>query len=563
MTEQSRKLDVSDVKREHEKWIEEVYGPFTEKHPETKPEFKTLSGIPIKPVYTPEDVAELDYNRDLGFPGQYPFTRGVYPTMYRGRVWTHRQIAGFGTSEDTNQRFRFLIEQGQTGLSVDFDHPTLIGLNSDDPAALGEVGMVGVAIDSIEDMERLFEGIDISQVSTSMTINFPAPVIFSMYLAMARRRGIPWNQLAGTLQFDLLKEYIAQKTFVFPPKAALQLTQDVIKFTSEHVPRWNPVNICGYHTRDAGGNAIQELAFTLAAAMTYVDTALEAGLKVDDFAPRLSFFFISQIDFLEEIAKFRAARRMWARIMKEKYGAQKPESCRLRFHCQTAGSSLTAKQPLNNIIRTAIEALAAVLGGAQSLHTNGMDEALSIPSEEAMQIALRTQQIIVEETGVINTIDPLGGSYFIESLTAQLEKKAYEYLQEIERRGGFVAFIEQGYFEQEIAASSYKLEQEKSSGERTVVGVNKYVIENEKLNINIMKVDPEVERRQIQRLNELKIRRDNAKVSRMLSEIKEAAEKKKPLTPLFIEAVDNLATEGEIMGVLKEVFGEYVDPGVF
>lgn len=562
MTDTS-KQNASSVREAREQWLKEVYEPFVEKHPETKPEFKTLSGIPVKPVYTPEDVPDLSYNRDLGFPGQYPFTRGVYPTMYRGRVWTHRQIAGFGTGEDTNQRFRFLIEQGQTGLSVDFDHPTLIGLDSDDPLAFGEVGMVGVAVDTIEDMERLFEGIDIGKISTSMTINFPAPIIFAMYLAMARRRGVPWDRLAGTLQFDLLKEYIAQKTFVFPPKAALQLTQDLISFTAKNVPRWNPVNICGYHTRDAGGNAVQELAFTLAAAMTYVETALEAGLHVDDFAPRLSFFFIAQIDFLEEIAKFRAARRMWARIMKEKYGAQKPESCRLRFHCQTAGSSLTAKQPLNNIIRTAIEALAAVLGGAQSLHTNGMDEALSIPSEEAMQIALRTQQIIAEETGVINTIDPLGGAYFIEALTAELEKKAYEYLEEIERRGGFVACIEQGYFEQEIAASAYKLEQEKSSGERTVVGVNKYVVEDEKLNINLMKVDPEVAKRQIQRLNEVKMRRDNAKVARMLGEIKEAAEKKKPLMPLFIEAVDNLATEGEIMGVLKEVFGEYIDPGVF
>lgn len=551
------------VKSGLEEWEEKTLKPFMEKKPETKSEFKTLSGIPVKRLYTPLDLENFDYDRDLGYPGQFPNTRGVYPTMYRGRVWTQRQIAGFGTGKDTNERLRFLIEQGQTGLSVDFDHPTLIGFDSDNPVSTGEVGMVGVAIDSLQDMEELFDGLDIGEVSTSMTINSPAPILFAMYLAMAKKRGIPWDKLAGTLQFDLLKEFIAQKTYVFPPKPSLQLTQDVIGFAARHVPRWNPVNVCAYHTRDAGGNAIHEIAFTLSAAMTYVDEALKTGLKVDDFAPRISFFFISQIDFFEEIAKFRAARRIWARIMKEKYNAQKPESLRLRFHCQTAGSSLTAKQPMNNIIRTSLEALAAVLGGAQSLHTNGMDEALGIPTEESMQIALRTQQIIAEETGVINTIDPLGGSYFIESLTNQIEEQVMAYLEEIDQRGGFIACLEQGYFEKEIAASSYRIEKEKSSGERTLVGVNKYTIENEKLNLNLMKVDPEVEKRQIEKVQELRKKRDNAKVERKLKEIKSLAAAKESLMPVLIEAVEAYATEGEIIGALKEVFGEYVDPGIF
>lgn len=561
---EERKSERSDaIKTNMEEWEQEVLAPFLQKKAEIKEEFKTLSGIPVKRLYTPLDVKDLHYNEDLGFPGSYPYTRGVYPTMYRGRVWTHRQIAGFGTPSDTNERFRFLTEQGQTGLSVDFDHPTLIGLSSDDPLAIGEVGMVGVAIDSLEDMEELFKGIDIENVSTSMTINFPAPILFAMYLALAKKRGADWKKLAGTLQFDLLKEYIAQKTYVFPPDAALQLSSDVISFTSNHVPRWNPINVCGYHIRDAGGNAIQEVAFSLAAAMTYIDTALEAGLKVDDFAPRLSFFYISQIDFFEELAKFRAARRVWAKIMKEKYGAKKPESLRLRFHCQTAGSSLTAKQPLNNIIRTTLEALAAVLGGAQSLHTNGMDEALAVPSEEAMQIALRTQQIIAEESGVTNTIDPIGGSYFVESLTNEIERKIWNYFDEIDKRDGYVKCVEQGYFEQEIAKSSYKLEKEKTSGKRTVVGVNKYKIENEELNIKLMKVDPAAEQRQIEKLTQLKNRRNNEKVEHILKKIRQAASSKEPLMPLFIEAAEVYATEGEIIAVLKDVFGEYIDPGVF
>jgi methylmalonyl-CoA mutase, N-terminal domain len=559
----TREENLESIESSYRDWEENVLNPFIERKPESKEEYRSLSGLPIKRLYTPLDLKDSNYNDDLGYPGQFPYTRGVYPTMYRGRVWTHRQIAGFGTAKDTNERFRFLSEQGQTGLSVDFDHPTLIGLASDDPLATGEVGMVGVAIDSLEDMEELFDGIDIENVSTSMTINFPAPILFAMYLALAKKRGVSWDQLAGTLQFDLLKEFIAQKTYVFPPDAALQLSQDVISFASENVPRWNPINVCGYHIRDAGGNAIQEIAFALSAAMTYVDTAIEAGLKVDDFAPRLSFFLISQIDFFEELAKFRAARRIWAKIMKEKYGAQKPESLRLRFHCQTAGSSLTAKQPMNNIIRTTLEALAAVLGGAQSLHTNGMDEALAVPSEDAMQLALRTQQIIAEESGVINTIDPLGGSYFIETLTNQIEEKVQGYLDEIERRGGYVQCVEQGYFEQEIAKSAYKTEKEKTAGERTVVGVNKYKIENEKLNINLMKVDPIVESRQIDKLNDLKKRRDNEKVELLLSKIRQAAITKQPLMPLLIEAAEAYATEGEIIVVLKEVFGEYVDPGVF
>nr|WP_019152981.1 methylmalonyl-CoA mutase family protein [Robertmurraya massiliosenegalensis] len=561
---EERKSERSDaIKTNMEEWEQEVLAPFLQKKAEIKEEFQTLSGIPVKRLYTPLDVKDLHYNEDLGFPGSYPYTRGVYPTMYRGRVWTHRQIAGFGTPSDTNERFRFLTEQGQTGLSVDFDHPTLIGLSSDDPLAIGEVGMVGVAIDSLEDMEELFKGIDIENVSTSMTINFPAPILFAMYLALAKKRGADWKKLAGTLQFDLLKEYIAQKTYVFPPDAALQLSSDVISFTSNHVPRWNPINVCGYHIRDAGGNAIQEVAFSLAAAMTYIDTALEAGLKVDDFAPRLSFFYISQIDFFEELAKFRAARRVWAKIMKEKYGAKKPESLRLRFHCQTAGSSLTAKQPLNNIIRTTLEALAAVLGGAQSLHTNGMDEALAVPSEEAMQIALRTQQIIAEESGVTNTIDPIGGSYFVESLTNEIERKIWNYFDEIDKRDGYVKCVEQGYFEQEIAKSSYKLEKEKTSGKRTVVGVNKYKIENEELNIKLMKVDPAAEQRQIEKLTQLKNRRNNEKVEHILKKIRQAASSKEPLMPLFIEAAEVYATEGEIIAVLKDVFGEYIDPGVF
>src|ERR1700736_2787476 len=455
-------------------WTATELTPSLARLPERRARFETLSGVPVERVYGPDDIAGLDYARDLGFPGRYPFTRGPYPTMYRARPWTMRQIAGFGTADDTTQRFRYLIAQGQTGISTDFDMPTLMGYDSDDERSEGEVGREGVAIDSVDDMLDLYAGIDLEKISVSMTINPSAWILLAMYLVTAEERGFDRTKLSGTIQNDIIKEYIAQKEWVYPPRPAMRLVRDSITYSAQHLPRYNPVNVSGYHAREAGSTAIQEVAFTLAAGIAYVEEVVKAGIDVDDFAPRLSFFFVSQIDFLEEVAKFRAARRVWARVMKERFGAKKPESMRLRFHCQTAGVSCTAREPLNNIARTAIEALAAVLGGAQSLHTNGYDEALSIPSEPAMKIALRTQQIIAEETGVVGTIDPLGGSYALEKITSEIEAGCFDYFAEIDKRGGVVQCIEDNYFQMELADAAYDLHRRKEAGERHIVTVTKY-----------------------------------------------------------------------------------------
>ncbi len=528
------------------------------KAPERKAEFETLSGIPINRLYTPLDIQESDYLNNIGFPGQYPYTRGVQNTMHRGRIWTMRQYAGFGSAEDTNKRFRYLLEQGQTGLSVAFDLPTQIGYNSDHPLALGEVGKVGVAIDSIRDMEILFDQIPLDQVSTSMTINSPAAVLTAMYFAMAEKAGIPLEKLRGTIQNDVLKEYIARGTYIFPPLPALRLTVDIIKYCAKNTPQWNSISISGYHMREAGCTAVQEVAFTLANGITYVDSVINAGLGVDEFAPRLSFFFSAHIDFFEEIAKYRAARRLWARIMKERFKAQDPRSWMLRYHVQTAGCSLTAQQPLLNILRTGFEALAAVLGGCQSLHTNSYDEALALPSEQAVQIALRTQQIIAYEIGVTETVDPLAGSYYIEHLTDKIEAEAQEYINKITEMGGMIPAIESGYIQEEIANSAYEYQKKVESKERIVVGVNKFQT-SEPPPTGLLKVDMSVADRQLERLKRLREERNHQAVITSLDEIKRAAEKEDAnLFPFILEAVKAEATLGEICDALREVFGEYI-----
>ncbi|MHC1567183.1 MAG: acyl-CoA mutase large subunit family protein [Candidatus Syntropharchaeia archaeon] len=539
-----------------------------QEYKERKDKFVTISNRPIKRVYKPEDLDGFDYERDLGDPGEYPFTRGIHPTMYRGRLWTMRQFSGFGTAEDTNKRYKFLLEQGQTGLSVAFHFPTLYGRDSDDPMSLGEVGKCGVAIDSLKDMEILFDGIPLDQVSTSMTINPPASVLLAMYIAVAEKQGVPQDKISGTIQNDILKEYIAQKSWIFPPEPSIRLIVDTIEYCTKYVPKWNTISISGYHIREAGATAVQELAFTLADGMAYVVAAIERGLDVDAFAPRLSFFFNAHNDFFEEIAKFRAARRIWARFMREEMGAKNPRSWMLRFHTQTAGCSLTAQQPMNNIIRTTIQALAAVLGGTQSLHTNSMDEAWALPTEEAVTIALRTQQIIAHESGVTNTVDPLAGSYFVETLTNEIEKEANEYFEKIKEMGdgnilrGVITGIERGFFQKEIADAAFRFQKQVEEGEYIVVGVNKY-ISGEDLPIELLKVDPEVERRQIERTKKLRQERDNAKVEDTLKKLKKAAEGTENLMPYIIDAVKAYATLGEIIGTMKEVFGEYKEQPVF
>lgn len=528
------------------------------KAPERKAKFETLSGIPINRLYTPLDIQGSDYLNNIGFPGQYPYTRGVQNTMHRGRIWTMRQYAGFGSAEDTNKRFRYLLEQGQTGLSVAFDLPTQIGYNSDHPLALGEVGKVGVAIDSIRDMEILFDQIPLDQVSTSMTINSPAAVLTAMYFTMAEKAGIPLEKLRGTIQNDVLKEYIARGTYIFPPLPALRLTVDIIKYCAKNTPQWNSISISGYHMREAGCTAVQEVAFTLANGITYVDSVIKAGLGVDEFAPRLSFFFSAHIDFFEEIAKYRAARRLWARIMRERFKAQDPRSWMLRYHVQTAGCSLTAQQPLLNILRTGFEALAAVLGGCQSLHTNSYDEALALPSEQAVQIALRTQQIIAYEIGVTETVDPLAGSYYIEHLTDKIEAEAQEYINKITEMGGMIPAIESGYIQEEIAHSAYEYQKKVESKDRIVVGMNKFQI-SEPPPTGLLKVDMSVADRQLERLKRLREERNNQAVITSLDEIKRAAEKEDTnLFPFILEAVKAEATLGEICDALREVFGEYI-----
>ena len=523
--------------------------------PERREKFRTESDILTERIYTPTDV-DTDYVRDLGFPGQYPFTRGVQPTMYRGRFWTMRQYAGFGSAAETNARYKYLLEQGQTGLSVAFDLPTQIGYDSDDPVAAGEVGKVGVAISSLEDMERLFDGIPMDKVSTSMTINAPATVLLAMYVAVAKKQGVDPKRLRGTVQNDILKEYIARGTYIYPPRPSMRLITDLFRYCQDHIPRWNTISISGYHIREAGSTAVQEVAFTLANAIAYVQAALDAGLQVDDFAPRISFFFNAHNNLLEEVAKFRAARRLWACIMRERFGAQDPKSWMLRFHTQTAGSMLTAQQPENNVVRVTLQALAAVLGGTQSLHTNSRDEALSLPTEESVRIALRTQQIIAYESGIADSVDPLAGSYLIESWTDEIERRCIDYLEKISAMGGALKAIEQGYVQREIQESAYCWQQAVDGQDRVVVGVNQFQ-EEEDLTLDILRVNPEVGERQTARLRLLRKQRDNESVYSTLMRLGSAARNDDNLMPFILNCVESYATLGEICNVLRDVFGEH------
>ena len=550
------KAEIVQIKEGLDKWEETTLQKTLNRSPERRDTFITTSSAPVERLYTPLDIAGLDYERDLGFPGQYPFTRGVHPTMYRGRLWTMRMFAGFGTAEETNARYKYLLEHGETGLSVAFDMPTLYGYDTDDPQAEGEFGKCGVAVSSLADMEILFDGIPVDQITTSMTINSPAAVVWAMYIAAAEKRGIPMEVLGGTIQNDILKEYIAQKEFIFPPRPSMRLVVDTFEFGAKHLPKWNTISISGYHIREAGATAAQELAFTLADGFEYVRAGMERGLDVDEFAPRLSFFFNAHNDFFEEIAKFRAARRIWAREMKERFGARDPRSWWMRFHTQTAGCSLTAQQPENNIVRTAIQALAAVLGGTQSLHTNSMDEALALPSETAVRIALRTQQIIAHESGVTNTVDPLAGSYFVEALTNRLEEEAHQYFRKIETMGGMLGAIERGFPQREIAESAYRYQREIDTGQRIIVGVNDYLSE-EPLTIPLLEMDREGERRQIERLKRVRRERDNELATQRLEALRQAAQGTDNLMPYILDAARAYATLGEIMGVFREVFGEY------
>ena len=517
---------------------------------------KTTSGIPVEPLYTPADLEGWDYGREDGYPGEYPFTRGVHPTMYRGRLWTMRQYAGMGDAEESNKRYKYLLSQGTTGLSVAFDLPTQIGMDSDSPMALGEVGKVGVAIDSIEDMERLFSGIKLDTISTSMTINATATILLALYIAVAKRQGSDVKKLSGTVQNDILKEYIARGTYIYPPEQAMRLVTDLFAYANKEVPEWNTISISGYHMREAGCTAVQEVAFTLSDGMTYVQAALDAGLDIDKFAPRLSFFFASFSNFLEEIAKSRAARRMWAKVMREHFGAKNAKSWMLRFHTQTAGSSLTAQQPENNIVRTALQALSAVLGGTQSLHTNSFDEALALPTEQSARIALRTQQIIAYESGVANTADPLAGSYFVESLTNEIEKRAWDYLDKIKTMGGMLKAIERGYVQQEIQNASYDFQQSVESQRQIIVGVNKFRLDEENP-VPILRIDESLERKQVERTRALRAKRDVGQLRESLTNIEDAARSSANLMPHIIHAVECFATVGEISDTLRKVFGEY------
>jgi methylmalonyl-CoA mutase cobalamin-binding domain/chain len=544
-------------------WEENELATFNNRQPSTMSEYRTASGLPVQRVYTPEDVASIPYE-DLGFPGQYPFVRGPYPTMYRGRTWTMRQIAGYGTASDTNQRFRYLLAQGQTGLSVDFDMPTLMGYDSADPFSEGEVGREGVAIDTLDDLEALFQSIDLENISVSMTINPTAWILVAMYAALAESRGNDLKKISGTAQTDILKEFVAQKEWIFPVRASMRIVRDIIVFCSEHLPRYNPINISGYHISEAGATAVQEAAFTIANGIAYVEEVVRAGVPVDSFAPRLAFYFVSQSDFFEEIAKFRSVRCIWAKIMKDRFKAQKPESMRLRFHCQTAASTLTRSQPMNNVIRTTLQALAAVLGGAQSLHANGLDEAYAIPSEQAMKLALRTQQILAEETGIPYVADPLGGSYYIEALTKRFEDAVWEILAEVDRMGGAINAIERGYFQREIAESAYKTAQRKAAGDQVVIGSNKFVDNSDTTAIEVHHVDPEAEARQIARLNATREKRDNERVKELLDRLEhDAQDTSVNLMPITVELVKARASIGEIVSRLRTVFGVYVEEPVF
>lgn len=556
-----KKVDAK-LQEKVEKWYRDIYSSSLKRMPERKNIFTTTSGIKLKPVYTPLDVSDTDYIQQIGLPGEYPYTRGIHPTMYRGRLWTMRMFSGFGAPEDTNKRLKYLLSHGETGLSIAFDMPTLYGYDADDPRAFGEVGRCGVNVSSLQDMYRIFDGIPLDQVSTSMTINAPAAVLMAMYVAVAEKQKVPRSQLRGTVQTDILKEYIAQKEWAFPPEAHMRIIRDMMVFSTKEMPLWNYISISGYHIREAGANAVQELAFTLADGFAYVDLGLSAGLPVDSFAPRLSFFFNCTMNFFEEIAKFRAARRIWATVMKEKYNAKDPRSLLLRFHTQTSGASLTWQQPLNNIIRTTIEALAAVLGGTQSLHTNSYDEAWALPTEKAAMIALRTQQIIAEETGVADVVDPLGGSYYVEWLTNKLEEGAYEYFDKIERIGGVLQAIKGGFMQREIAETAYQTQKRIEEGKDIIVGVNAYKI-REKRPIEILRIDEKAQRLQINRVKRLRRNRDNELVKQKLAELKEAFmdEKKNVMYPI-IEAVKADATLGEIMNVGREVYGGWSEPAL-
>jgi methylmalonyl-CoA mutase N-terminal domain/subunit len=544
-----------------DRWKQTTLHKTLTRHPERMEKFMTTSSAPVDRLYTPLDVANLNYERDLGFPGEYPYTRGVHSTMHRGRLWTMRMFAGFGTAEETNARYRYLLEHGETGLSVAFDMPTLYGYDTDAPEALGEFGKCGVAVSSLADMEVLFDGIPVDEITTSMTINSPAAVIWAMYIAMAEKRGIPSKVLGGTIQNDILKEYIAQKEFIFPPKPSMRLVVDTFEFGSQHLPRWNTISISGYHIREAGSTAAQELAFTLADGMEYVRWGIERGLEVDGFAPRLSFFFNSHNDFFEEICKFRAARRIWAREMRDTFEAEDPRSWLLRFHTQTAGCSLTAQQPENNIIRTAWQALAAVLGGTQSLHTNSMDEALALPSEYAVKVALRTQQLMAHESGVVNTIDPLGGSYYVEAQTNRLEQEAYDYFRKIEALGGVIPAIEKGFFQREIAEAAYRYQMEIDTHQRVIVGVNEHA-EDEPMRIPLLEIDPEGYEHQVARLERVRRERDSERVGVALEALRGAARGTDNTMPHILDCVRAYATLGEIMGVFRQVFGEYREPTI-
>lgn len=543
-----------DFTQLYQEWQQQVTKRL-EKNPERKPRFNTSSDIEVDRAYFP-NVIDDAYMENIGFPGEFPYTRGVQPTMYRGRFWTMRQYAGFGSAEETNKRFRYLLEQGQTGLSVAFDLPTQIGYDSDDPMATGEVGKVGVAIDSLEDMETLLEGIPLDQVSTSMTINAPASVLLAMYIAVGEKQGVSSRQLAGTIQNDILKEYIARGTYIFPPKPSMRLITDIFAYCAEHVPKWNTISISGYHIREAGSTAVQEVAFTLADGIAYVEAAIQAGLDIDDFAPQLSFFFNGHNNFFEEIAKFRAARRIWARLMRDRYGAKNSKSWQFRVHTQTGGSTLTAQQPDNNIVRVTIQALAAVLGGTQSLHTNSRDEALALPTEDSARIALRTQQIIAHESGVTDTVDPLAGSYYVEYLTDQIELHALEYMEKIERMGGAVAAVEAGYMQREIHKQAYETQRKIESGEEKVIGMNSFKLDHEP-QPELLRVDPSLGIKQKEKLDELRARRDQVQVEQTLNRLRGAAQGNDNLMPFILDCVKSYATIGEICGVLRQVFGEY------
>ena len=560
MAFEEKKLD--EIRRQKEKWGKEALNKSFDKLSE-RGQFRTSSDIPVSQVYTPGDIAELDYLRDLGFPGEYPLTRGVYPTMYRARFWTMRQYAGFGTAEQTNKRFKYLLEHGQTGLSVAFDFPTQVGYDCDHPLALGEVGKVGVSASTLRDMEVLFEGIPLDKVTTSMTINAPANVLLAMYVAVGRKQGVEQSRLGGTVQNDVLKEYVARGMYIFPPKPSMRMVTDIFEYCSQNMPQWNTISISGYHIREAGSTAVQEVAFTFANAIAYVQAAIDRGQDLDRFAGRLSFFFAAHSNFLEEVAKFRAARRLWARIMRERFGAKNPNSWMLRFHTQTSGVSLTAQQPYNNIVRVALQALSAVLGGTQSLHTNSFDEAYALPSEQAVTVALRTQQTIAYESGVVDSVDPLAGSYYVEHLTNEIEERAQKYIEQIDGIGGAVAAIEKGFMQREITESAYRFQKEVEAKKRVIVGVNDFV-SDEKVSMKLLQIDPAIEKKLVKQLKRIKRERNKEKVNEALSKLREAAEKENVnLVPFILEAAKEYATLGEVCGTLREVFGEYKPPSIF